>query len=72
MEYTLFTYASRAHSRVKLLTISDIHPYINVVCAHKYDGYVFYCLNAALFLASNPPTSSNPDLHALPSLKETH
>ena len=116
MEYTLFTYASRAHSRVKLLAISDIHQFrlkpdtsnshefelhrpsnkgtklllkvikaiiiiINVVCAHKYDGYVqhkcltytiLHCLNAALFLASNPPTSSNPDLHALPSLKETN
>ena len=80
MEYTLFTYASRAHSRVKLLAISDIHQYINVVCAHKYDGNVQHkcltytilnCLDAALFLASNPPSSSNPDLHALPSLKET-
>jgi len=24
----------------KLLVISDIHPYIYIVCAHKYDGYV--------------------------------
>ena len=72
MKYTLFTYASRVHSRVKLLAISDIHQYINIVRAHKYDGYVQHkcltctilnCLNAALFLASNPPTSSNPDLH---------
>jgi len=71
MEYTLFTYASRAHSRVKLLAISHIHQYINIVCAHKYDGYVQHkcliytilnCLNTALFVASNPPTSSNLDL----------
>ena len=27
MEYTLFTYASRAHSRVELLVISDTHQY---------------------------------------------
>jgi len=81
MEYTLFTYASRAHSRLKLLAISDIHQYIHIVCAHKYDAYVQHltytilnCLNAALFLASNRPTSSNPDLHepgpALPALSK--
>ena len=71
MEYTLFTYASHGHSPVKLLDISHIHQYINIVCAHKYYGYVQHkcliytilnCLNTALFLTSNPPISSNPDL----------
>jgi hypothetical protein len=82
MEYASFTYASRAHSQVRLLVISDIHQYIYImiVCAHKYDEYVQHkyltyiilnrLLNAALFQASNPPTSSSPNLHALPSLKE--
>ena len=42
MEYTSFTYALvRAHSRVKLLVISDIYQHIYIVCAHKYDGYVY-------------------------------
>jgi len=34
MEYTSFTHASRAHSRAKLLVISDIHQYIYIVHAH--------------------------------------
>ena len=43
MEYALFTYASssRAHSRVKLPVIGDIHQleYIYISCVHKNYRY---------------------------------